>query len=62
MPWRWVRASCFVFSWLLQDVESFTHWAVPDTLGNFGVVRSEIGADPGTHTHLITNLERLIVC
>jgi hypothetical protein len=32
-----------VFSWLLQDVQTLTHWAVPGTdLGDF--------ADPGTHT------------
>jgi hypothetical protein len=51
-----------VFSWLLQDVQTLTHWAVPGTdLGVF--------ADPGTHTHLIKSLSifsciisLLIVC
>ncbi len=33
-----------VFSWLLQDVATLTHWAVPDTdLGD--------DVDQGTHTH-----------
>ena len=42
-----------VFSWLLQDVASLTHWAVPDTLGNLGSldVEGDAGTHPHTHSH-----------
>jgi hypothetical protein len=50
-----------VFSWLLQDVEDLTHWAVAGTLGSLGGVWASPGTQTPDHVFKHFQLHHLVI-